>query len=1845
MLRNCLSALLNSLSNNFSGEKDSPKRKRQKTVSRTRTLRFEPCEDRTMLSVSPFNSGDVTAHWTFDVNTEDTNGAFIGTLNNGASLTTNGIAGGGLSLDGVDDYFSIGNPEELQILNEITLAAWIVPETASGVQNIIAKGYSTHPNGEIFLRIANGKYQVGSWTGSEHLAEFVIPSSDIGERVHLAGTYDGTTWRLYRNGVEIASTVDNTGAVEVDGAWAVGARGTGTERFYSGVIDEVVISSTAYTAQEIAALASIPTNAQEDNSVTWNWSDVQNGEIYSEQGDSLGTLTNGAYIQTDLNYGQVLNLSGNNGYVSLGNPDDLQIFGKITLSAWICPDSLTGIQNIIVKGYASNPDGEIFLRIANGEYQVGSWNGTNYYVSAIADTDDIGQWIQLTGVYDGDTWRLYKNCVEVAATSSSVGAVPVNANWTIGSSASDTDRFFNGKIGACGIYDHALDAQAIAALMSDNQTTARVGGNHYAIKGQSYQLQLDASNPDVLWTVNWGDGTTDYYYNVSSASHVYTHYGTSGVSVTAKQNGRTIDVAGSSIALQIGAVGNMVTNGDFEDVEFQTNETWIVSNDVTGWSGRIEIQGSGGNKIAELDTDNRSSSLDQNPGDDQPHHTTITSDSMTFIPGLTYTLSFDAWNRSDYTQDNVLSVTIPGSIVKINGTSKADLLDLIDDNANLSEEDNIYAYTSISTSSVTFSAGGTTYKVSDGEGGTTDVSGASPFHVSSITFVATSNSGSVSFSDVSSDVIPGYGLLLDNISMNQEYLYVDIDVDSNNDGTINEFDDTVEMAAAQSGSIESGAYGYIVLAGEQFSVNLNTISSRLLDGSIYGVRLLDSAGILDFSDAYLHQSTATITAEQTGQTTLAYEIYLIGTNQVVARDEVLITVQQLSISVDNLNPDGETDTISTERLIGVERDYGWFRLYREPGSCFTKTATVTCILDEGLVHIAEHGLDYNIYLATTDSNSVITYTLINPTPIDHPNAIPSRTYSFTVDIPAYTQSVYLAVDGLFDWLDEGDVFNPFSTGTTPWDDEGEHVSLRIREVASSAVTQSGSYSGLGSSCSSYVEIKDGGICAINTDSNNDGAINQSDTYTSVKNDTNALGRLIAVNNDDDDNDKQADLLQKPIDFDIPDNPAALNETAPALNLNGENDLAEVQMYVWVDSLTLESELNLPVFVDVYTQIDNDFVMWTESNKGSHIHSYDSNNPTQTRLIQLSSGSGQTVFRRTVYMEAEVANTGTVTLIGEPQSNDPTGSDTIKLTSFDFDVDMNTDNFDGTDIVSTPTMPQRNEREELYEDHQYGLGIVMLCDEPLTEQVEGPYYYPIVLDIGLPFYNMGFNPTVSFAFQQYDPNNGVAGDISLYKMTSGGAYVELSANHGYTLSELGFANGATSVILYVLPQTRHEVQSEYFDPYNYNNKPDSSIIASFSIGTVQIQDTIRYINSSLGSFWNNYIHDSAIRHAFAAQAVYGSNADTPYSHATPTSTDLPQFGLQWINDVEDFQAMGFSSSIAGMFGANDLTGLNVAVYYDHITGNGILTFQGSDPIRLAKWNTELREALGYDSNVNPDSIGTWEFLRKIWSKYPSLVDKINNGIIGGSSAPDWICNIAQSCSSVTPQYDAAMDIGSNLPKNFVQLNDAVSIDKITGWAITGHSLGGGLASAAAGVCGNIVGPGYIGNSVSTFNAAGLHNDSVRSYLSRRELPDPTPGVSPSIIAYRTESDELTEQQEESTAYALFCALYYRSSVPIAKGTPYWLEDFVDDTIINGYDYWPGHEMKSVIQGLLVDRTGRLLNKRYIIDDNDLSICIRGKLAKLVLTRPGGAYIICEGVEYEVEGFYEIIFDDMQESPNL
>jgi hypothetical protein len=724
---------------------------------------------------------------------------------------------------------------------------------------------------------------------------------------------------------------------------------------------------------------------------------------------------------------------------------------------------------------------------------------------------------------------------------------------------------------------------------------------------------------------------------------------------------------------------------------------------------------------------------------------------------------------------------------------------------------------------------------------------------------------------------------------------------------------------------------------------------------------------------------------------------------------------------------------------------------------------------------------------------------------------------------------------------------------------------------------------LGCNQTGQIEIKDGAVCLITTDSNNNGTIDMDDRDPAVKNNSNAPGKVIRVNTDDDDQNGELDKWQRPDQFDTAMNPDALAGTAPSVTVQDEDDLAETVLYVWVDSLVKTTGGSL--YFDVYSIFPNDLVMWTASTKGSRIHRgvEDNNRITEsTRLATLSVTSN--TFTRTVYMEANNSVTGTVTLQAMPvlNTNASAGYDSVKITGYTFDVDMNTDNFDGTTITSLSTTPSRIEREEIYEDHEYGLGIIMLANEPLTPEAE-QYYYPMVIEVTASMATL--SPKIIFDhIESTEP-----GGIQIYQQVNGD-YQLLQSETEYTLEQLGFTNTSNTVTLYVQPARKHQVVSEWFNPFSNNTKPDSKITVTFSLNNITLEENIRYIISSQASFWNNYLHNPSIRSAFAATGVYGSDADTPTAHATPTSLDLPQFALQLINNSSDLITMGFDEETAELLGANNQNGLNVCVYYDHITGNAILAFQGSDPLALAK-------PIFVSSGLfTQDQMNTWsssKILRKLSksSKINEALQKLNDGLIYGSSAPDWVCNVAQSKGYATPQYDTAMYIGQRLPKDFVNVNSAVSIGKITGWTITGHSLGGGLASAAASVCGNLEGPQSIGNRAETFNASGLHSNTVSVFLNNTTYR--ASGTSPStIIAYRTESDELTELQE-----------YVPISICNALGTTYWLEDFVDDGDTNAVsEIWPGHEMKSVIQGLLVNimvhPSGNL-----IIDSND-GVCING-----------------------------------------
>ena len=167
-----------------------------------------------------------------------------------------------LDLNGSTDYGLAPDDASLDITDAITLAAWIRPEKYD-TQDLVKKavkdsvdGYeltlaTTKPDDstqKVFFRIndaTNGDtYRINAAT--------VYPID--GTWMHAAGTFDGTTMRLYINGVEEASMDASSQTIALnDLAVSIGGQ-TDLTRFFQGQIDDVRIYSRALSAAEIQNL-------------------------------------------------------------------------------------------------------------------------------------------------------------------------------------------------------------------------------------------------------------------------------------------------------------------------------------------------------------------------------------------------------------------------------------------------------------------------------------------------------------------------------------------------------------------------------------------------------------------------------------------------------------------------------------------------------------------------------------------------------------------------------------------------------------------------------------------------------------------------------------------------------------------------------------------------------------------------------------------------------------------------------------------------------------------------------------------------------------------------------------------------------------------------------------------------------------------------------------------------------------------------------------------------------------------------------------------------------------------------------------------------------------------------------------------------------------------------------------------------------------------------------------------------------------------------------------------------------------------------------------------------------
>ncbi len=212
----------------------------------TWTVEYGPSRARLRVSDACLANG-LVAWWRGDGNAAEQLSASAGTAVNGATYAP-GLVGSAFALDGVNDYFNLGNTTPGP---QWTLQAWVKLNALQPGRRAIfggladgrdwaftaldgCLGLSFRPPGGISARLANPTpARTNVW-------------------YHLGATCNGVSVAFYLNGVLVDSAASEPGYVPTPGLRLGGATYNGAAENFAGLVDEATIHNQALTGIEIS---------------------------------------------------------------------------------------------------------------------------------------------------------------------------------------------------------------------------------------------------------------------------------------------------------------------------------------------------------------------------------------------------------------------------------------------------------------------------------------------------------------------------------------------------------------------------------------------------------------------------------------------------------------------------------------------------------------------------------------------------------------------------------------------------------------------------------------------------------------------------------------------------------------------------------------------------------------------------------------------------------------------------------------------------------------------------------------------------------------------------------------------------------------------------------------------------------------------------------------------------------------------------------------------------------------------------------------------------------------------------------------------------------------------------------------------------------------------------------------------------------------------------------------------------------------------------------------------------------------------------------------------------------
>lgn len=340
---------------------------------------------------------------------------FFFILKSGYAQYTQNYAAG---FNGTNSYVAVPSHSELQPATALTVEAWIYPTSLPSTSAcIIGKNYLT----SYYFGIENSgrfifapKNQAGGFLRSR-----VSGTVKVNQWNHIAGTYDGTTTRLYLNGVQDTSRTGITGAIGSNSdSLYIGCDRAGSTTpffFFNGRLDNVRIWKSTRTSTEISNNMFIPLNMyqlsgsysflsssyQFDNSAEDNSGAVQNN----------GAVRNVTYINysdksvNHSDYNNNLVFNGTTDYCSHYNiGDPVTPVTALTLECWIKRDTLISPTNdrYIINKSKTISQFDYSLQLYNsGALLFSINNGSNILFTTPLITNS--QWTHVAATYSSVT--------------------------------------------------------------------------------------------------------------------------------------------------------------------------------------------------------------------------------------------------------------------------------------------------------------------------------------------------------------------------------------------------------------------------------------------------------------------------------------------------------------------------------------------------------------------------------------------------------------------------------------------------------------------------------------------------------------------------------------------------------------------------------------------------------------------------------------------------------------------------------------------------------------------------------------------------------------------------------------------------------------------------------------------------------------------------------------------------------------------------------------------------------------------------------------------------------------------------------------------------------------------------------------------------------------------------------------------------------------------------------------------------------------------------------------------------------------------------------------------------